>query len=151
MRDGRQHTILLKKQWTSRDLIRFRRIKHPIINGASMIPIEDSRQQAPFVRNKVLQGYSGFSFPMISIHRKNSQGSITPASTAFPCQILTMVKVSELYTDYPENQTRTLQRSINIPFFPISSLKRRLLYWYNTKYARKRKTAENTVCATIAG
>ena len=75
-----------------------------------------------------LHGYSGFSCIKISIQSRNKNGKNTPASTAFPCQILPIVKISELYTEYPQNHRITAQRIIKIPCSPAFPRKNMRLY-----------------------
>ena len=81
-----------------------------------MIPIEENRQQAPFARKARLHGYSGFSCIKISIQSRNKNGKKYPLpAQLFPCQILPIVKISELYTEYPQNHRITAQRIIKSP------------------------------------
>ena len=129
IRDGRQQTTLFKNLLPSLNFTRLSRANTPIRRGASMIPIEENRQQAPFARKARLHGYSGFSCIKISIQSRNKNGKNTPASTAFPCQILPIVKISELYTEYPQNHRITAQRIRRSPCSPAFPRKNmRLLY-----------------------
>ena len=45
-----------------------------------------------------------------------------------PCQILPIVKISELYTEYPQNHRITAQRIIKIPCSPAFPRKNMRLY-----------------------